>query len=282
MSSTSGFRITFATGSATTRESPPSRRTWRNWTQDLLIHRGTCRPPPSLQVPKSWQAGHRSDFRSFKAPRLEPASVPELHQPVPREQVPYHALGSHEKPLCRTGDVSLSVQGDGENWGQVDDEYCHAHSEFLRTASEHLEKQGQDRHRLTEFTDFASHEDSGVVPPCARSSRLAHRRMPLDSFEQRTPDSLECAIACVSWAGVSRMGSLCRGSGGRTRSAGREWQFAALLPQLDPTQNEILEHRIGNDSAIRCFNFTHTFTHNNRALVIPCSDLAAPVENISR
>ena len=69
-----------------------------------------------------------------------------------------------KNPLCRTGNVSLSVQTETENCGQVDDEYCHAHSEHLRRASEHLEKQGQDRHRLTEFTDFVSREDSGVVP----------------------------------------------------------------------------------------------------------------------
>jgi hypothetical protein len=69
-----------------------------------------------------------------------------------------------KNPLCRTGNVSLYGQIDAESWGQVDDEYCHAHSEHLRRASEHLEKQGQDRRRITEFTDFVSREDSGVVP----------------------------------------------------------------------------------------------------------------------
>jgi hypothetical protein len=53
---------------------------------------------------------------------------------------------------------------DVENWGQVDDEYCHAHSHYLRKASERLEKRRQDRQRITEFTDFVSHEDSGVLP----------------------------------------------------------------------------------------------------------------------
>jgi hypothetical protein len=60
--------------------------------------------------------------------------------------------------------VSLSVQRDAENWGQVDDEYCHAHSEHLRKSSEHLERQAQDRRRITEFADFVSREDSGVGP----------------------------------------------------------------------------------------------------------------------
>jgi hypothetical protein len=69
-----------------------------------------------------------------------------------------------KNPLCRTGNVALSVQRDAENCGQVDDEYCHAHSEYLRTASEHLEERAQNRHRITEFTDFVSREDSGVLP----------------------------------------------------------------------------------------------------------------------
>jgi hypothetical protein len=69
-----------------------------------------------------------------------------------------------KNPLCRTGNVSLSVQRDAQNCGQVDDEYCQSHSQQLRKTAELLEKQGQDRRRITEFTDFVSREDSGVVP----------------------------------------------------------------------------------------------------------------------
>ena len=60
-----------------------------DWTQDLLIHIRYL--TAHVQVPKSWHAAHRSHFRSFKTPRREPASVPELHQPVPWEQIPNHA-----------------------------------------------------------------------------------------------------------------------------------------------------------------------------------------------
>jgi hypothetical protein len=69
-----------------------------------------------------------------------------------------------KNPLCRTGNLSLSVQRDAESWGQVDDEYCHAHSEHLRNSSEDLERRAQDRHRIMEFIDFVSREDSGAVP----------------------------------------------------------------------------------------------------------------------
>jgi hypothetical protein len=52
-----------------------------------------------------------------------------------------------KSPLCRTANLSLCVQKDAESWGQVDDEYCHVHSDYFRKAAERLEKQGQDRER---------------------------------------------------------------------------------------------------------------------------------------
>jgi hypothetical protein len=72
-------------------------------------------------------------------------------------------LARMKNPLCRTGNSSLAGQMDVQNWGQVD-EYCHEHSECLRKSSEQAEKEAQDRHRITEFTDFVSCQDSGVVP----------------------------------------------------------------------------------------------------------------------
>ena len=69
-----------------------------------------------------------------------------------------------KNPLCRTSNLSPSVQRDAESWGQVDDEYCHAHSEHLRKAAERLERQGRDRQRIMEFTRFVLREDSGMEP----------------------------------------------------------------------------------------------------------------------
>jgi hypothetical protein len=66
--------------------------------------------------------------------------------------------------LCGGPDALANGSFFPENWGQVDDEYCHEHSERLRKSSEDLEKRAQDRHRITEFTDFVSRQDSGVVP----------------------------------------------------------------------------------------------------------------------
>ena len=69
-----------------------------------------------------------------------------------------------KNPLCRTGNLSLSVQWDAESWGQVGDEYCHVHSDYLRKAAERLEKQEQDRERVIEFTHFVSREDFATLP----------------------------------------------------------------------------------------------------------------------
>jgi hypothetical protein len=73
-------------------------------------------------------------------------------------------LARMKSPLWRTGNLSLSGQIDVENWGQVDDEYCHEHSERLRKSSEDLEKRAQDRRRIKELRDFVLREDSDVVP----------------------------------------------------------------------------------------------------------------------
>jgi hypothetical protein len=133
-----------------------------DWTQDLLIHMRYL-PPTS----KYRKAGKQDIVQTFDPSRHHGASVRRFLNYINL------CLGNRfrtmqsvrmKNPLCRTGNVPLSVQRDAENWGQVDDEYCHAHSEHLRRASEHLEKQRQDRHRLTEFTDFISREDSGVAP----------------------------------------------------------------------------------------------------------------------
>lgn len=133
-----------------------------DWTQDLLIHM-RCLPPTS----KYRKTGKQDIVQTFDPSRHYGANVRRFLNYVNLCLVnKFRTMRSArmKNPLCRTENVSLSVQRDAENLAQVDDEYCHAHSEYLRKASEHLEKRAQDRHRITEFTDFVSREDSGVVP----------------------------------------------------------------------------------------------------------------------
>ncbi len=133
-----------------------------DWTQDLLIHMRYL-PPTS----KYRKVGKQDIVQTFDPSRHYGAKVRRFLNYINlclMNKFRTMYLARMKNPLCRTGNLSLGGQMDVENRGQVDDEYCHAHSEHLRRASEHLEKQGQDRHRITEVTDFVSREDSGVLP----------------------------------------------------------------------------------------------------------------------
>jgi hypothetical protein len=69
-----------------------------------------------------------------------------------------------KNPICRTGNVSLSGHFDGNDFGQGDDDFCHAHSEHLRKRCQLQERQREARHTLGEFTEFLKREDSSVLP----------------------------------------------------------------------------------------------------------------------
>jgi hypothetical protein len=133
-----------------------------DWTQDLLIHLRYL-PPTS----KYRKAGKQDVVQTFDPVRHYGASQ--------RRFLNYINLCLANKfrtmrskritdALGRAGNLSLTWQMDVENWGQVDDEYCHAHSDYLKKAWERLEKQGQDRQRILEFTHFACREDTFVLP----------------------------------------------------------------------------------------------------------------------
>ena len=132
-----------------------------DWTQDLLIHMRYL-PPTS----KYRKAGKQDIVQTFDPSKHYGASVRRFLNYINlclMNKFRTMYLARMKNPLCRTGNLSFG-QMDVENWGQVDDEYCHEHSERLRKSSEDLEKRAQDRHRIAEFTDFVSREDFGVSP----------------------------------------------------------------------------------------------------------------------
>jgi hypothetical protein len=106
--------------------------------------------------------------------------------------------------------------------GQLDDEYCHAHSEHLRRVSERLEKQGQDRRVIAEFAHFACREDSSILPTIgAILATGTHGNAAgflgiTDAGFARMRDRLS-QLASVLWMESQR-----RGSEGRTRNDGRQ------------------------------------------------------------
>jgi hypothetical protein len=133
-----------------------------DWTQDLLIHL-KCLPPNS----KYREAGKEDIVQTFDPARHYGASQRRFQNYINlclanKFRTMYAAR--MKNPLCRTGNLSLSGHVDGEDWGAVNDEYCHTHSEHLRNATERLEKQWQDRRRIVEFTHFMSREDFATLP----------------------------------------------------------------------------------------------------------------------
>ena len=133
-----------------------------DWTQDLLIHMRYL-PPTS----KYRTAGKQDIVQTFDPSKHYGANVRRFLNYINlclMNKFRTMYLASKKNPLCRTGNLSLSGQMDVENRDQVNDEYCHEHSKRLRKSSEQAEKRAQDRHRITEFTDFVSREDSDVLP----------------------------------------------------------------------------------------------------------------------
>jgi hypothetical protein len=64
--------------------------------------------------------------------------------------------------MFRRGNLSLTRQIGAERRGEVDDEDCRAHSEFLRRAADVSEKRTRDRVFVKECIDFLGNEDSGM------------------------------------------------------------------------------------------------------------------------
>jgi len=65
--------------------------------------------------------------------------------------------------LSQPGNLSLDTQTEGGDSPSVDDENCHAHSEYLREAANASAKQGRDRAFVGEFVDFVRQEDRDSV-----------------------------------------------------------------------------------------------------------------------
>jgi hypothetical protein len=69
-----------------------------------------------------------------------------------------------KNPLCRPGNMSLTADCEDTDRNQVDDEFCHGHSEHLRRKCQRQERQWDARHALAEFSEFVKREDSSVLP----------------------------------------------------------------------------------------------------------------------
>jgi hypothetical protein len=138
------------------------RQDVEDWTQDLLAHL-CCLPLTS----KYREAGKRDIVATFDPYKHYGASSARFFNYINL------CLGNRFKTIrstrakdaiWRTGNFSFTGLSDAIDTGQVDDEFCHRHSEHLRGRCQRQEKQREARHALAEFSEFVRREDSTVLP----------------------------------------------------------------------------------------------------------------------
>ena len=133
-----------------------------DWTQDLLIH---LRFLPATS--KHREAGKEDVVQTFDPHKHFGANSARFFNYINL------CLGNRfrsmhsahlKNPILRAGNVSLGGRFDDSDSGQVDDEFCHAHSAYLRGRCQHQTRQRNASHTLAEFVEFLRREDAGVLP----------------------------------------------------------------------------------------------------------------------
>lgn len=133
-----------------------------DWTQDLLIH---LRFLPAIS--KHRDAGNEDVVQTFDPNKHFGANSARFFNYINL------CLGNKfgtmrsirlKNPLCRPRNLSLTSRWNEMDSDQVDDEFCHAHSEHLRRRSQQEEREWDARHTLDEFSKFVKREDSSVLP----------------------------------------------------------------------------------------------------------------------
>jgi len=138
------------------------REDLEDWTQDLIIH---LKYLPLTS--KHREAGKEDIVQTFDPAKHHGANQARflnyINLCLANKFRTIHAK-RRKDALCHTGNLSLTGQVDTKNCGEADDEYCHAHSEYLRRAADISEKRAQDGAFVREFVDFVRREDPSVLP----------------------------------------------------------------------------------------------------------------------
>ena len=133
-----------------------------DWTHDLLIH---MRFLPTIS--KHRDAGKQDIVQTFDPVKHHGANAARFFNFINlclRNKFRTMRSTRLKNPLCRPGNLSLRADWDGMDRDQVDDEFCHGHSDNLRERSLRQERQQDARHALAEFSEFVKREDSSVLP----------------------------------------------------------------------------------------------------------------------
>ncbi len=133
-----------------------------DWTQDLLIQM-LCLPATS----KHREAGKQDIVQTFDPCKHYGANSARFFNYINlclRNKFSTMRSARMKNPICRAGNVSLGGHADESDSGQVDDEFCHAHSAYLRGRCQRQERQRDARQAVAEFSEFVKRKDSSVMP----------------------------------------------------------------------------------------------------------------------
>jgi hypothetical protein len=139
-----------------------SKEDVEDWTQDLLIH---LQYLPAIS--KHRDAGNEDIVQTFDPHKHYGANSARFFNYINL------CLGNKfstirsarmKNPLCRPGNLSLTADCEDTDRNQVDDEFCHGHSEHLRRRCRRQERQRDARHAIAEFSEFVKREDSSMLP----------------------------------------------------------------------------------------------------------------------
>ena len=132
-----------------------------DWTQDLLIH--LLHLPPTS---KHRKAGKKDIVQTFDPHKHYGANQARfqnyLNLCLTNKFRTLHSKRMKDA-LSQPGNVSLDPAMDEDDSRCVDDEYCHAHSEYLREAANASEERDRDRAFVREFVGFVRREDQKSV-----------------------------------------------------------------------------------------------------------------------
>jgi hypothetical protein len=133
-----------------------------DWTHDLLIH---MRYLPIIS--KHREAGKQDIVQTFDPVKHHGANAARFFNYInlclANKFSSMHSTRM-KNPLCRPGTLSLTSDCEDTDRNQVDDEFCHGHSEHLRRKCQQQERLRVARHALAEFSEFVRREDSSVLP----------------------------------------------------------------------------------------------------------------------
>ena len=86
----------------------------------------------------------------------------------------------------------------------MDDEFCHGHSEHLRSKCQRQERQWNARYALAEFSEFVKREDSSVLPAIEAIAAVGTPGTAAELLGTTKSDFCRIAHVCASWVGASR------------------------------------------------------------------------------